>query len=325
MELGQWASVYYMSKSIQKFSDVIQAKQAMPLKRNGEDELLLQQLQRLHDSQSADEIATGSFQMAITEKVQKLIHFLTTRDEAQRHGIIFVEQRATVAMLSELLSIYPTTKDVIRCGTFVGSSTHSERKAAIGDWLDSSEQQDTLEEFRLRHKNLIIATSVLEEGIDISACNVVICFNKPANLKSFIQRRGRARKHYSTYVLMLSSDDVALDGWDSLEQMMVELYQKDVAEREDIRALEDVEEFSDSRFEVQSTGYSSPRLETSSSADVPGLCLPLIQRWPIYITFVQPCRHSLTWTCGQPSISARKGMASTLWQPSHYPIAWIPW
>ncbi|KAH6691800.1 hypothetical protein BKA61DRAFT_584810 [Leptodontidium sp. MPI-SDFR-AT-0119] len=255
VELGQWASDYYMSKSIQKFIDAAEAKQGMPLyKRNREDEILLSHLKRLQCSCSTHQIATAGHQMAITKKVQKLIDFLTTRDEAQRHGIIFAEQRATVAMLSNLLTIHPKTKDIVRCGTFVGSSNNSERKAAIGDWLDSSEQQDTLEEFRLQHKNLIIATSVLEEGIDISACNVVICFNKPANLKSFIQRRGRARKHNSKYVLMLSLDDVALNCWDSLEQMMVELYQKDVAEREDIRALEDVEEFSDSRFEVESTG-----------------------------------------------------------------------
>jgi hypothetical protein len=146
-----------------------------------------------------------------------------------------------------------------------------------------------------------------------------------ANLKSFIQRRGRARKHSSTYVLMLSSDDIALDGWESLEQMMVELYQKDVAERKDIRALEDVEEFSDARFEVRSTGYYPHPLETSSSADLLGLCSPLIRLWPMCIIFVRPCRHSLTWTCGQSSISARKGMAGSLWQPSHYLIAWIPW
>ncbi len=103
---------------------------------------------------------------------------------------------------------------------------------------------------------------------------------------------------------MLSSDDVALDDWDSLEQMMVKLYQMDVAERENIQALEDVEELGDSRFEVESTGYSSPPiLEISSSADPIGLCLPLIQLWPIYITFVQQFRHSLMWTCDQPFTS----------------------
>jgi ERCC4-related helicase len=52
---------------------------------------------------------------------------------------------------------------------------------------------DMLNDFQQRRKNLIISTNVLEEGIDITACYMVICFNKPPNLKSFVQRRGRAR------------------------------------------------------------------------------------------------------------------------------------
>jgi ERCC4-related helicase len=254
-ELGQWATDYYILTSIQKFIEAAYMEQTVHfVKRDEEKEIFLQQLRIFQGRHSLDEISTCDRPMVITEKVQKLIDFLTTRDEAQRHGIIFVERRSTVAILSRLLSFHPATKNIVRCGTFVGSSANLGRKTDIGDWLDSSEPQDTLEDFRVQDKNLIIATSVLEEGIDISACNVVICFNEPANLKSFIQRRGRARKHNSTYVLMLSSEDIALDKWDSLERIMMEAYQKDVAEREKARALEDVEESSDSRFEVRSTG-----------------------------------------------------------------------
>jgi hypothetical protein len=106
MELGRWAADYYMAESIQKFIDAAEAKLA---------------------------ITTGNYRMAITEKAQKLIDFLATCDDAQQHRIIFVKQRATVAMLSKLLTIYPTTKDLVRCGTFVGSSAHTERKAALGE------------------------------------------------------------------------------------------------------------------------------------------------------------------------------------------------
>jgi hypothetical protein len=106
IELGRWAADYYMAESIQKFIDAAEAKLA---------------------------ITTRNYQMAITKKAQKLINFLVTCDNAQQHRIIFVEQRATVVMLNKLLTIYPTTKDLIRCGTFVGSSAYTEQKAALSE------------------------------------------------------------------------------------------------------------------------------------------------------------------------------------------------
>ncbi|KAK5548299.1 Dicer-like protein 2, partial [Exophiala xenobiotica] len=52
-------------------------------------------------------------------------------------------------------------------------------------------------------KNLIIETDVLEEGIDVTACNLVVCFDVPSNLKPFLQRRGRARQEQSTFAILL--------------------------------------------------------------------------------------------------------------------------
>jgi dsRNA-specific ribonuclease len=262
-ELGQWASNYYIRTSIERLKDAEKVRKQMLFgKKDEENEFLLQTLLGVQ-SIEPNAAVVGSNGLGITQKCEKLINFLTKYERAQRHGIVFVEQRAAVAVLHELLSIHPRTKNIVRCGTFIGTSNSSSRRASIGDWLETSEQQDTLDSFRRQDKNLIIATSVLEEGIDISACNVVICFNKPANLKSFIQRRGRARKNESVFVLMLSSEDASLGahGWENLERQMMKEYQKETAERLKIQEVEDVEEESDARFEVQSTGYFSPKLQ----------------------------------------------------------------
>lgn len=101
----------------------------------------------------------------------------------------------------------------------------------------------------------------LEEGIDISACNIVICFNRPPNLKSFIQRRGRARKSRSIFVLLVPSEDRSLgpQEWGDMEDQMREEYQKDASMRQKLHQLEDDEEhvegYSNARFEIKSTGY----------------------------------------------------------------------
>jgi ERCC4-related helicase len=88
--------------------------------------------------------------------------------------------------------------------TFVGSLYSAGRKKDLDD-IDPTGNETILDEFRVGRKNLIITISVLEEGIDISACNVVICFD---NLKSFVQRRGRARKQKLIFVAMLPIGDI---------------------------------------------------------------------------------------------------------------------
>lgn len=51
--------------------------------------------------------------------------------------------------------------------------------------------------------NIIIATSMLEEGLDVQSCNLVIRFDPSATICSFIQSRGRARMQNSDFVLMV--------------------------------------------------------------------------------------------------------------------------
>jgi ERCC4-related helicase len=259
-ELGAWASEYYIYESILRFKNAVNSRKYTPFRAGDrEDNFILDKLQEVCIDGRSQDTAPFPGKMAISEKAEQLIQFLTSHDEAQRYGIVFVEQRATVAVLHKLLSTHPMTSAIVKCSTFVGTSANSSRKTYVGEWLDSSHQQDTLVAFRNRERNLIIATSVLEEGIDISACNTVICFNKPENLKSFIQRRGRARKEESIFVLMLSSEDEPLgpSRWEELEREMTETYQQDAVKRQEAQRLEDIEELSDRTFKIESTGYVS--------------------------------------------------------------------
>lgn len=51
--------------------------------------------------------------------------------------------------------------------------------------------------------NIIVATSILEEGLDVQSCNLVIRFDPCSTVCSFIQSKGRARMENSDYVLMV--------------------------------------------------------------------------------------------------------------------------
>ena len=191
----------------------------------------------------------------ISPKADCLIDTLLSHYEDDFRGIIFAQQRAEVASLTWLLSHHPRTRDRFRIGSFIGTSNNASRKVEIGDLLQVKAQVNTLDDFRDGTKNLVIATSVLEEGIDISACNIVICFEKPPNLKSFIQRRGRARKAQSKLVLMLqSSDAVATSRWHDLEDAMTRAYMDDSRAAREAAELEEDDELDERVFKVSSTG-----------------------------------------------------------------------
>ncbi|GJS07430.1 endoribonuclease Dicer homolog 2 [Tanacetum coccineum] len=54
-------------------------------------------------------------------------------------------------------------------------------------------QNKIVDEFREGKVNIIVATSILEEGLDVQSCNLVIRFDLSSTVCSFIQSRGRAR------------------------------------------------------------------------------------------------------------------------------------
>lgn len=64
------------------------------------------------------------------------------------------------------------------------------------------EQIRTINDFRQNKFSILLTTSVTEEGFDIPHCNIVISFNRPDQLKSFIQIKGRARAKNSKYIIL---------------------------------------------------------------------------------------------------------------------------
>ncbi len=48
---------------------------------------------------------------------------------------------------------------------------------------------------------------MLEEGVDVRQCNVVIRFDRPKDYRSFVQSKGRARKENSSYFALVEERD----------------------------------------------------------------------------------------------------------------------
>jgi hypothetical protein len=241
---GPWAADYYIHRVISAFlkdpDTPNQPNQPNDNLADQERRYLVEAFLKV-GAQPPPEIPT-----ALSPKVQALLDALESH-QGNPIGIVFVKERATVAMLSHILAVHPKTSRRYRVGSMVGTSKVPGRRQ---DFLDLSQKDYllSLQAFRKGTTNLLVATSVLEEGIDVPACNLVICFDKPDNLKSFIQRRGRARMSASQlYLLVEDESDGSSLGWQNLEREMKRKYEDDMREN---KRLEEIENSDDLDYPV---------------------------------------------------------------------------
>ncbi|KAI9055853.1 hypothetical protein LZ554_000792 [Drepanopeziza brunnea f. sp. 'monogermtubi'] len=252
-DLGAWAADYYVSRVILKLTKVANGSATHT------DLSDISKAEKLHLTKVLQqvELSQGSclgFEdlHLLSDKVTKLIGVLLN-EPASFSGIVFVQERATAVILHHLISVHPSCGR-FRTGTIVGSSGHSARVRNISDLIDLNEQKHTLSRFKSGQINLAIATSVLEEGIDVPACNAVICFQAPANLKSFVQRRGRARHRDSRLVLLSDYADGKVVEWKTLEEDMRKMYEDERRTLQNLLVGEDCEEDDGRVFRVETTG-----------------------------------------------------------------------
>ncbi|CAD6925036.1 unnamed protein product [Tilletia laevis] len=112
---------------------------------------------------------------------------------------IFAKVKATVHALAAYISSNP-------------SLTHISVEALVGhtgpQGLGWKSQESVLRNFRRGDTHLLIATSVVEEGLDVPACNFVIRFDLPETAIPTIHSRGRARERGSTIFMMCEGGSV---------------------------------------------------------------------------------------------------------------------
>jgi endoribonuclease Dicer len=141
---------------------------------------------------------TTSVEDSMTDKAKTLFTYLKSLEGIQNfRALVFVERRQVAKSLSQMLSIL--LPNLLRASYLVGHNA-----SGTGDQKFSSKQQrEIVAAFDAGKINLIVATSIAEEGLDIQACDLVIRFTMPRDLISYVQSRGRARQMNSRYVIMM--------------------------------------------------------------------------------------------------------------------------
>lgn len=158
-------------------------------------------------------------------------------------GIVFVRQRITAYILSMWLSKvaarFPEEYGFVTPNFLVGRTTPLAADGAVG--RDSSRsvapnaltplglqrQEEVLQKFRSRECNLLVATSVVEEGIEVPRCNLVVRFDPPENFRAYVQSKGKAKAAGSRYFVLVPREESGrflgdLHDYRATEQILLE-------------------------------------------------------------------------------------------------------
>ncbi|KAL9234863.1 hypothetical protein vseg_009681 [Gypsophila vaccaria] len=114
--------------------------------------------------------------------------------------IIFVERVVTAMVLEAIL-------DDLLSSTSGWKAKYIAGNQSVLKSQSRKEQNNIVQDFRNGIVNILVATSILEEGLDVQSCNLVVRFDPSFNVCSFIQSRGRARMQNSDFLLMVKSGD----------------------------------------------------------------------------------------------------------------------
>ncbi|KAJ2851363.1 Dicer-like protein 1 [Coemansia brasiliensis] len=150
----------------------------------------------------------------LSPQVNRLLGILIQWREDPRslRGIVFTNRRITAILLVYIVSLI-SEFDFIRADVLLGSAQKSTSyfDRPIRSGSARMVNQLTLADFADGRLNLVFATQVAEEGVDIQPCNLVIRFDIPKTTTSLIQSRGRARMADSQFIVMvpqIESDEV---------------------------------------------------------------------------------------------------------------------
>ena len=143
-----------------------------------------------------------------SSRLSTLLNILSKQEESKI--IIFVQTRKLAQILWTVLKGIDGIDNKYSPQKIVG------QYGALGmSW--ENEQEEILKQFSRGNCNLLVSTSVLEEGLDVPCCDVVIRFDGIKTLTSYKQSRGRARRwEKSKFILILSERE--RDKYDEIQK-----------------------------------------------------------------------------------------------------------
>ncbi|XP_022209698.2 endoribonuclease Dicer-like isoform X2 [Drosophila obscura] len=147
-----------------------------------------------------------------TPRVQRFLHYVkqtfSGKEAKDICCLVFVERRYTCKCIYQVLKKYiavtPELRNVLKPQFMVGRNSVS---ADCESLLERKWQKSAIHQFRDGEANLMVCSSVLEEGIDVKACNYVLILDPLRTFNMYVQTKGRARSKEAQFVVFSSELD----------------------------------------------------------------------------------------------------------------------
>lgn len=141
-------------------------------------------------------------------------HFLDAGEGSNTRAIVFSEYRDSAEEIVRLLNTQP----LIRATVFVGQAD-----SRRSEGMKQKQQIETIEKFKSGAFNVLVATSIGEEGLDIGQVDLIVCFDASSSPIRMLQRMGRTgRKRAGNIVLLLmkgKEEEKFLEAKDNYQKM----------------------------------------------------------------------------------------------------------
>lgn len=151
-------------------------------------------------------------ELSVDSKQTKLqsTRYVKNIDENSSKIIVFTQYRDTLEMIHNKLE-----KEGIKSAKFFGQAAKDGEKG-----LTQKEQKNIIKSFKKGEFDVLISTSVAEEGIDIPAVDLVILYEPVPSEVRMIQRRGRTGRKRTGRVKVLITEGTRDEGyyWSSIRK-----------------------------------------------------------------------------------------------------------
>lgn len=162
--------------------------------------------------------------------------YVKDADQKSSKIMVFTQYRDSLEMIHQKLE-----KEGIKSAKFFGQASRDGEKG-----LTQKEQKEIIKSFKIGEYDVLLSTSVAEEGIDIPAVDLVILYEPVPSEVRMIQRRGRTGRKRSGRVKVLITNGTRDEGyyWASVNKerrMKHQLIDPDVLEELNSNAIERME------------------------------------------------------------------------------------
>lgn len=162
--------------------------------------------------------------------------YVKDADQKSSKIMVFTQYRDSLEIIHQKLE-----KEGIKSAKFFGQASRDGEKG-----LTQKEQKEIIKAFKIGEYDVLLSTSVAEEGIDIPAVDLVILYEPVPSEVRMIQRRGRTGRKRSGRVKVLITNGTRDEGyyWASVNKerrMKHQLIDPDVLEELNSNAIERME------------------------------------------------------------------------------------